>query len=105
MNWNLTATTKPAPDTKVLAAYKNSNGLWRRIIAKWIPRFTVEANLDIDDGVDEYCEDKDQHFLIEGWYECIDNWDAYSLVYVHHEVTHWMVLPDHPCVALPGPPL
>lgn len=76
----------------VLAAYRNEYTKWRRIRAMYVPRYTVP-----DDGeynADEYCEEKDQFFLREGWYE-VNEWEDVHWA-VGHPVTHWMPLADPP---------
>lgn len=44
----------------------------------------------------EYDDDKDEYFLLEGWYEVIKNWDDFSSVAIGDFVTHWMLLPEPP---------
>lgn len=54
------------------------------------------ANLYDDDAAIEYNEEKDEYYLLEGWYEVIKNWDEYSSVVIGDFVTHWMPLPQPP---------
>jgi hypothetical protein len=84
------------PDGKVIACYKNRSGKVRRIMAEYFHRYTIESSMD--DGVeDEYCEDNDNYYIVEGWYEIIDNWEDWGSVRVTEgEVTHWMPLPEPP---------
>ena len=44
----------------------------------------------------DYCEEDDEYYLKEGWYEVIHNWDEYSSVVIDDFVTHWMPLPEPP---------
>ena len=85
------------PERKCVAFYKNSHGKNRTIMAEYLPRYSVETNGECDnDGVEEYNEEKDAYYYIEGWWEMIDNWPDYTMVVVHEEVTHWIPLPEPP---------
>ena len=44
----------------------------------------------------EYCEEDDEYYLEEGWYEVIKNWDDYNSIVISDTVTHWMPLPMPP---------
>ena len=44
----------------------------------------------------DYCEEDDEYYLKEGWYEVIDNWDEYGSIVIGDFVTHWMPLPEPP---------
>lgn len=84
------------PGKKCLATYKNRLGNRRIIIAEYIRQYEVESNGE-DDSYDEYCEEKDNYYYREGWYEQQDNWGEYACIYVHEgEVTHWQPLPEPP---------
>lgn len=88
--------TAPKDGSRLLLAYQNSHQKWRRVIAFYAPKLSVEAN---DDGSDwcEYDEATGRYFLPEGWYECIDNWDDYSYVHIGENTpSHWMPLPPAP---------
>lgn len=67
--------------------------------AEYIHKMTVTAD---DYGWSEDCdydydEEKDEHYVPEGWYESIMNWDEYSSVAVtDFTVTHWQPLPEPP---------
>ena len=82
----------PKDGTRMLLAYRNTLNKWRRVIAFYAPKFTIEQSaesewLEYDEALDRYC-------LPEGWYECIDNWDDYSYVHISEVTpTHWMPLP------------
>ena len=57
-------------------------------------RYTEKA---LDHGEDiacEYCEDDDEYYLWQGWYEVIKNWDDYNSIVIGDVVTHWMPLPE-----------
>ena len=84
------------PDKKCIATYKNSHGKRRTVIAHYVPRFTWEATGEEDEN-DEYSEKLDRCFLMEGWYECQENWGDFAMIYVNEgDVTHWMKLPPAP---------
>ena len=87
----------PEYGKKVLAAYKNRLGNWRRVCATYIPRYTEVSWPDNEYAYDEYYEEKDEYFTREGWYEQIDNWDELTSVHINEgKVTHWMPLPEPP---------
>ena len=59
-------------------------------------RYTQKVeNIDYDIAC-EYCEDDDEYYLWQGWYEVIKNWDDYDSVVIGDTVTHWMPLPEPP---------
>jgi hypothetical protein len=88
--------TAPKNGSRMLLAYRNSMQNWRRVIAFYAPKLTIEQN-DDGDGWSEYDEANDRYCLPEGWYECVDNWDEYSSVYIAGiDPTHWMPLPPPP---------
>jgi len=93
-NWRKTSDCMPPAGVKVLAAYRNSHGHWRRICARYAPAKTFET--DNEDWF-EYDEETDTPYQPEGWYEIVDNWDEYSSSFVTEgEVTHWMPMPAPP---------
>jgi len=98
--WVAVADRLPVSGRTVLAFYINSVGRVRRIRAQYIERWTVEvdaATADPDTECVEYSESADAFYLLEGWYECIDNWDDYTRIAVTEgQVSHWMPLPAAP---------
>ena len=56
----------------------------------------VNAHGCIDEIACEYCEEDDEYYLEEGWYEVIKNWDDYNSISICDKVTHWMPLPMPP---------
>ena len=92
--WILVSERMPDTGKKVLAYYKNDNGLGRRVRAEWVKAKTVESSRDSDCG--EYDDDTDTFYDPEGWYEKIDNWCDYTGVLISHEVTYWIPLPKGP---------
>ena len=86
----------PKDGTRMLLAYRNTLQNWRRVIAFYAQKLTIEQN-DSGEGWCEYDEANDRYCLPEGWYECIDNWDDYSYVHMSEvEPTHWMPLSPPP---------
>ena len=61
--------------------------------ATWYPRFTEECGED-EFEAGEYCEEKDEYFVREGWYEH----NQYEEVHwnVSETVTHWAGIPLPP---------
>jgi hypothetical protein len=94
-NWIKVKDELPPTRQKVIAYYKNSDGEHKRIRAYYIPRFEVEASaLEIEYEASEFCDERDEYFVKEGWYESNEheeiNWT------VDEEVTHWQHLPEPP---------
>ena len=90
---------KPEHGKTVLATYLNQCGKRRRVRAVYIGQYEEEEDSDDYDRCVEYCEEKDEYYLKEGWYELIDNWDTYSSVaIVEGTVDYWMPMPPaSPC--------
>ena len=64
------------------------------VIASFTPRFTIEAGMENYENCEEYNEEKDQYFALQGWYEQIRNWPDYTEVFINDTPTHWMLLPS-----------
>jgi len=62
-NWIAVEDRLPETGVKVLAYYKNSAGMDRRICASYAPRYKVESNAESDD-YDEYCEEDDTYYFM-----------------------------------------
>lgn len=78
----------------VQAYYLNSHGKGRSIRAHHIKAWTVEVEPD-DPDVEcvEYSEQQEAYYLLEGWYELMDNWEQYSSIAVTEGViTQWAPL-------------
>lgn len=77
--------TAPKTGKKVLLFYVNQSNNGRTVVARWLGKEEVE---EIDEeGVG----------LMEGWYECIDNWDDYTDIAICEGYpTLWMPLPLPP---------
>ena len=84
----------PDSGLTVLACYKNSGQLIRRVRAMWVAAKSVESGCDSYIG--EYDEESDTYYDPEGWYEKIDNWEEFTALMIDHPVTHWMPLPSAP---------
>lgn len=62
----------------------------------YVDRYTQKVeNTDYDIAC-EYCEEDDEYYLWQGWYEVIKNWDDYNSIVIGDTVTHWMPLPQPP---------
>lgn len=91
----------PEPGKKVLLFYKNSRDNPRTILGYHAPAKFFQSCSESEIG--EYCEEKDEYYDPEGWYECIDNWGEYSHVFVNEGIpTHWMPLPEQPNAGVTG---
>jgi hypothetical protein len=97
-NWISVAERMPPAGTKVLAFYRNSMGVSRRICAEYIGKHQRDAfDFDSDYGDTDYDEASDQYYWPEGWYERVDNWDELThLAVTEGEITHWRVMPAVP---------
>jgi len=90
--WISTKDKLPEPERAVLAFFVNSYGKSRRIRAFHTPEYTTEATSE--DDCSDYCEEKDEYYLPEGWYEENEYEDTHWSV--SDEVLYWMPLPDPP---------
>lgn len=90
------ASELPEEGQIVIATYLNSYGKRRRVRAVYIRQYEEEEGSEDDDLCVEYCEEQDEWYLKEGWYELIDNWDTYSSVaIVEGTVDHWLPMPKY----------
>ena len=81
----------------VLVFYRNVCGKARVIKAEYYPKHFLPAsdmNYEAEDA--DYCEEKDEYYTPQGWYELIDNWDDYSHIRADISPTHWQPLPNPP---------
>lgn len=63
---------------------------------QYIAKHTETVGYTADDLATEYDEETDEFYLLEGFYERINNWDEYSSVVISDNVTHWMPMPQLP---------
>lgn len=95
MNWISVEDQMPEPLRNVLVVVdanpaKNQN----QMVANFIPKFTEESGCD---EWSEYCEERDMHFIPEGWYgNTAYMGDEYASYFIDEKVTHWMPLPAPP---------
>lgn len=85
----------PEKDQIVIATYRNGYGKRRRVSAVYVRQYEEEAG-DDDELCVEYCEEQDEWYLKEGWYELIDNWDYSLVAIVEGVVDYWMPMPPAP---------
>lgn len=94
-NWRSVGDELPDSSKKVLACFERKNGIKITITAFYAGKYRIEddmSDIDLD-----YCEEEDQYYLPEGWYEQIENWDEYSfLTCSFGKVTHWKPLDQLP---------
>lgn len=64
------------------------------VIGKWIAKFTEESDEDFHEHSD-YCEETDERYLPEGFYERIANWDEFRFLMCEgfSPVIEWMEIP------------
>ena len=89
------ASELPEKDQIVIATYLNGYGKRRRVSAVYVRQYEEEAG-DDDELCVEYCEEQDEWYLKEGWYELIDNWDYSLVAIVEGVVDYWMPMPPAP---------
>lgn len=92
------ALPKTEEEVSVTCEHLDIYGKPHRYVCKayHVDRYTVRADFDYwDEGCDEYCEEDDQYYVLEGWYECIHNWGDYSSVRITEDkVVAWCPLPE-----------
>ena len=100
MEWISVEDRLPEVGRNVLAYYINVLGKYRIVKGYYAAKYTIESVNDewsSDEVNDEYCEERDQYYLQEGWYEALDNWEEFSSIVISNgDVTHWMPLPAPP---------
>ena len=96
--WIPCKTALPKTEEKVFVTCEHLDiyGKPHRYVCKayHVDRYTVRADFDYwDEGCDEYREEDDQFYVLEGWYECIYNWGDYSSVRITEDkVVAWCPL-------------
>lgn len=86
----------------ILCVYHDSLGREHNAHAKYIPRFTEQVPFSDDNA--EYCEEKDEYFTSEGWYEICEAGLDYNSWKMDYEPTLYMNIPAPPAqnAAQPG---
>lgn len=92
MKWIKIGEDLPENNKLVLIAYKNDRGVMLITMGWYCRKHEVEVDFDIEDDFD-YCEDKDQYFVKEGWRsQCLESEWYYTI----SNVCYWMPLPSKP---------
>lgn len=90
----------PEPEQVVLVSCRTRpSGYEYRCLAFYVPDKWLRGDSGMNwdyEACDEYCEEADDYYVNEGWYERIYNWDDYGAVGIGDFVTHWMPLPEPP---------
>lgn len=89
----------PVTGCKVLAAFRNSHGKWRRVCAIHLTKFAWDCDAyDWDEHSDADIDEKTgTWYWPAGWYEAIESHSDYQYWSVTDgQVTHWMPLPAPP---------
>lgn len=92
-NWRSVKSEMPRNGQECFAFGIDELGNKRVIRAFYAEKNSIED--DDENGGAEYCEEKDEFFLKEGWYES-NQYDEINW-FVPIEITHWMPL-FYPCV-------
>ncbi len=93
----------PKNAQNVLCFYKNSLGKGCIVKAFYAEKYTIESKNN-DNAIHaswwdamEWDENTENYYLEQGWYECINNWDAFTSIKIHEgDVTFWRPLPSIP---------
>ncbi|KAF0621414.1 DUF551 domain-containing protein [Acinetobacter baumannii] len=94
MEWISVDERLPEKPFKFVLVITDSN-YGEYIVAQYIPKFTETDGADCDFG--DFCEEKDDWFLPEGWYSNVAPvTDEFLSYYLDEKVTHWMPLPEPP---------
>ena len=85
-------------DVELCCGFKNYRGDFVRYIciAYHVNQYEMRSNEDWDEGCDEYREEDDEYYVLEGWYERIHNWDDYGAVKIYDLALMWRPLPELP---------
>jgi len=91
--WLSVTDSLPQSCDPVIAFGKNSSGMNRIIRAGYARKFELVTDSDDDDWGD-YCDEQDEYYAPEGWYEWNDAEETHFAA--EFEITHWMPLPEAP---------
>ena len=92
MEWISAKESMPNHLNPVIVFGLNRYGVPRKLRAFYAPKCTVSD--DNENEAAEYCEEKDEYCLQEGWYEENEFEDTHWMI--EFEITHWMPLPEDP---------
>ena len=97
MKWIDIKEQGPEHGKNVLVFYKTEIGRDLILISAYFGKYELRSN-DDDFGDDtDYCEDEDEYYAPEGWYEYSEHNDEYSYIYFSGiEITHWSDMPEPP---------
>ena len=91
-HWISVTAALPESGVKVMVHFRNELGKSRRTTAHYAVKHTIDASHWEEGGADET---EDGAYEPEGWWEeSVEGEELHSLN--HHEVTHWMPLPEYP---------
>ena len=91
-NW-IDAKDKPESGKSVLIAYHTKLGKTKVTLGFYASKHSLECTFEDFGYEEDYCEEKDEYFITEGWYDCSKESEyRYSI----DNVTHWMELEKHP---------
>ena len=76
----------------LVATKMEPTGKWRRQIARYIPRYT-EQN---DEDFAERCEENDEYYTPEGWYEMCYEHDEYIAMHMEKAPSFYAAMPEPP---------
>ena len=85
---------KPEKGQEVIISYVDCYGNRVLSMGSYVSRFNESAEYD-DDSVCEYCEEKDEYYLLEGWYESTNN-SEYDSWLLKEKVDMWLPIPPAP---------
>ena len=85
---------KPEEGQEVIISYVDCYGNRVLSMGSYVSRFNESAEYD-DDSVCEYCEEKDEYYLLEGWYESTNN-SEYDSWLLKEKVDMWLPIPPAP---------
>jgi len=92
-NWIKATDALPQSGVKVLVFFLNELRKPRRTTAHYAAKHTLEASHWEDGGTDD--DEAGNSWEPEGWWEeSVEGEEWHSLA--HHDVTHWMPLPEYP---------
>nr|DAD96297.1 MAG TPA: Protein of unknown function (DUF551) [Myoviridae sp. ctagO6]DAG39352.1 MAG TPA: Protein of unknown function (DUF551) [Caudoviricetes sp.] len=96
--WISTSDRLPEPEKEVLAFCRTRGGVDYSCVAIYIAPGTPreESTINWDCDACRYDDERDECFVVPGWYEMLKNWDEYVCVGIEDDVTHWMELPEVP---------